>query len=545
MKTLAENLQILKNSTDAIKQAIVDKGGVINGDISNWASAISGISGGEAGTVVKIKNKLNGATIGELNKLYDLEEVIYEYECEYASEDLLGNNVICFNCISFLNNEDGIKLQTSGNTIDLKVSGDGNIDPYLYIHHNLSYDTNHKVQISLYRPYGDYIGGYGDDNIKVYFIAFDSSGNYDIDIFNVQYSYATCFLKDTQISLSDGLTKPVQEITYNDELLVWNFDERKFDKAKPLWIKKEEKTNYYYKVSLENGTTINLVGSNGKCHRLFNYTDQLFESATDLIGKEVYTLNGLSKVVSVDKIEEICEYYNIITEYHINLFANGILTSCRYNNLYPIKNMMFDKTDVALEPKYKIHERFKQYPEISTEYIRGMRLDEIATPNFEEIKTYISNLDRLKKNVNDFEENKNIITNITTTNVGWVDPDGNVYGYKLYMPGQKIHNILANIICDKLGYEKNNKNCFKILEDLGWVKYTNSYVSYYNENKELTDVQEREILKFINNNKMVKDRGSIKLGSIISKETPINNVKITPKKELSSKINLYYVNKKN
>lgn len=43
MKTIAENLQILKNSTDAIKQAIIDKGGDVSGDISTWAEAISGI----------------------------------------------------------------------------------------------------------------------------------------------------------------------------------------------------------------------------------------------------------------------------------------------------------------------------------------------------------------------------------------------------------------------------------------------------------------------------------------------------------------------
>ena len=46
MATISENLQIIKNSTDAIKQAIIDKGGTIEGDITTWASAISGISGG-------------------------------------------------------------------------------------------------------------------------------------------------------------------------------------------------------------------------------------------------------------------------------------------------------------------------------------------------------------------------------------------------------------------------------------------------------------------------------------------------------------------
>ena len=46
MATISENLQILKDSTDAIKQAIIDKGGTISGDITTWADAISGLSGG-------------------------------------------------------------------------------------------------------------------------------------------------------------------------------------------------------------------------------------------------------------------------------------------------------------------------------------------------------------------------------------------------------------------------------------------------------------------------------------------------------------------
>lgn len=46
MATIAENLQIIKDSTDAIKQAIIDKGGDVSGDISTWAEAITGISGG-------------------------------------------------------------------------------------------------------------------------------------------------------------------------------------------------------------------------------------------------------------------------------------------------------------------------------------------------------------------------------------------------------------------------------------------------------------------------------------------------------------------
>ena len=46
MSTIQENLQTIADSTAAIKQAIIDKGGNIEGDITTWANAINGISGG-------------------------------------------------------------------------------------------------------------------------------------------------------------------------------------------------------------------------------------------------------------------------------------------------------------------------------------------------------------------------------------------------------------------------------------------------------------------------------------------------------------------
>ena len=54
MATISENLQTIKNSTDAIKQAIIDKGGIIEGDITTWASAISGIETGGGNDNLKI-----------------------------------------------------------------------------------------------------------------------------------------------------------------------------------------------------------------------------------------------------------------------------------------------------------------------------------------------------------------------------------------------------------------------------------------------------------------------------------------------------------
>lgn len=521
MATIAENLQTIKDSTDAIKQAIIDKGGTVEGDISTWAESIGNIiSGGgtELGFLIKndlIGNKLEGATLQFLEQI-TTETVLYQYTLFNATRVLIINS--CFE-LNYL-----MSTTSTVSTLKLYNANSQGLTTSLLVY------TDGTVSLSAHT--GSYLSSY--ETIPIIIVVVNG-GTYDIDYFYIHCSMYTCFLKNTNISLSSGITKKVQDINYNDELLVWNFDEGKFDKAKPLWIKKEEVALSYYKVTLENGTILNLVGSNGKCHRLFNYDDQLFESATDLVGKNVHTLTGVTKVVSVENIEETCEYYNLITDYHMNCFANGVLTSCRYNNLYPIQDMVFDKTQVKLEPRYKIHaEKFQPNPEILPKYIKGMRLDENTSIPIEEMKSYIQNLERLRKRIDDFEENQEMVESVEEASVGWIDPEGNVYGYRLYMPGQMNHITLADKICNKLGYREQELGGYsKTLEDLGWCKFTDEFLL---TTSDLTDRQEHKLAKFMSTNEKVKKRGTIKLGNIFSESTTINHIKNMSKEDLTTKM---------
>ena len=522
MATISENLQTIKASTTAIKQAIIDKGGKISGDITTWADAISAIeSGGIQPTANLILNKLNGATIGEPNTLYSVETVLHTYNINThiaQGEEYL--DIICFPFID-LNNYSGINSNTYGSS-------------FYNLHKTSSYNASIGYIISSWRDsviiksdtitsipicvkHNGSIVSYSEKtNRKFIFLCGASVQGrivYDYDTFYVNISDSRCYTKDTEISLYNGVTKKVQDINYNDELLVWNFDEGKFDKAKPLWIKKEEITNNYYKVTLDNEKTIGLVGSNGKCHRLFNYDDQIFESATELIGKNVYTLNGICKVISVENIKEIIEYYNIITDFHMNCFANGILTSCRYNNLYPIKNMIFDKSQVNIEPEWKVNqEKFIPNPEILPKYINGMRLTENTTIPIDEIKEYVINLENARKTVLDFNS-EGILNNIENTEVGWIDRDGKSYGFKLYMPGQNNHAILADKICKELGINTDNPSIY--LEKEGWVKYTTDYV-LNSDDKEITNKQLNTLRKFLKVPNKLKKEGKIRIGDYMS-----------------------------
>ena len=528
MATISENLQTIKTSTDAIKQAIIDKGGKISGDITTWADAISAIeSGGIQPTANLILNKLNGATIGKPNTLYSVETVLHTYNINThiaQKEEYL--DIICFPFVD-LNNYSGINSNTYGSS-------------FYNLHKTSSYNASIGYIISSWRDsviiksdtitsipicvkHNGSIVSYNEKtNRKFIFLCGASVQGrivYDYDTFYVNISDSRCYTKDTEISLYNGVTKKVQDINYNDELLVWNFDEGKFDKAKPLWIKKEEITNNYYKVTLDNGKTIGLVGSNGKCHRLFNYDDQIFESATELIGKNVYTLNGICKVISVENIKEIIEYYNIITDFHMNCFANGILTSCRYNNLYPIKNMIFDKSQVNIEPEWKVNqEKFIPNPEILPKYINGMRLTENTTIPIDEIKEYVINLENARKTVLYFNS-EGILNNIENTEVGWIDRDGKSYGFKLYMPGQNNHAILADKICKELGINTDNPSIY--LEKEGWLKYTTDYV-FNSDDKEINDNQLESLRKFLKVPNKLKKEGKIRIGDYMSPHVDIS-----------------------
>ena len=150
---------------------------------------------------------------------------------------------------------------------------------------------------------------------------------------DLNLQYRICFTENTLISTKNG-DKFVQDITYDDDILVWNFDEGKLDYAKPIFIKQEQTSDSYWHVTDENGKTVNLVGSDGKSHRLYNKRTHLFEYPQDI------------PECKCEEIHESVKYYNIVTAYHFNCFANGILTSKRYSNmLYPITDeMKYDKT---------------------------------------------------------------------------------------------------------------------------------------------------------------------------------------------------------
>lgn len=156
-----------------------------------------------------------------------------------------------------------------------------------------------------------------------------------------------CMIEGTQITLADGITKAIEDITYDDELLVWNFYDGKFDKAKPTWIKVAEVAQRYNLVKFSNGSEVGFVGAGGEkgYHRIFNKEAGAFTHTgckDTPNGTTTFAQDGtFPTVVSQEVVEKEVKFYNIITDKHYNLFANGILTSCKLSNKYHIENMRY------------------------------------------------------------------------------------------------------------------------------------------------------------------------------------------------------------
>lgn len=193
-----------------------------------------------------------------------------------------------------------------------------------------------------------------------------------------------CFVSGTRVRLASNADKIIDDITYVDELLVWDFDNGCYSSAKPIWIKKAETATEYYRCEFEDGAVLKLVGADGKCHRVFSVDDGAFLSATECVGKRVYSRNGIAKLISCEKVEEKVVFYNVITAKHLNLFAEDILTSCRLNNMYPIEGMKFVKDGRSANA-------YDEYFGVTNAVFDGLRLGEQQMSR-EELKAYVNRL---------------------------------------------------------------------------------------------------------------------------------------------------------
>ena len=213
-------------------------------------------------------------------------------------------------------------------------------------------------------PYSTYLNG----GFYAYVVAKGDSINYlDSEPSAKMWMTLPCLIKNTSITLADRTYKLIQDITYDDNLLVWNFDNATFMSAKPIWIMKQKRALKYNHLVFSDGSALNTVNQ----HRIFNVEKGMFTyPMTDDTPIGTTTFNDRGEyitLVSKEIINKEVEYYNIITDYHMNLFTGTILTSCRLSNIYPIVNMQYVKDNRELHSP-------EIFNELDDKWVSGLRL---------------------------------------------------------------------------------------------------------------------------------------------------------------------------
>lgn len=361
--TIADQIQRLQDAKADLKTAIESKGVPVDSSLTlgNYAQKVNLIEQGSP--VPYIVNPLNGGQIGNSSSV---GIITHQYNVN------IGTIVSCSLYHTMLQHG-----TWGGFTAEDSDWGGTNTFPYKELYNTQNY--NHDIVISIsdsgllsvsFNRSVSAVNEYPWQNLVNVGVIITLDNGVSLNDYFTIFSTFSCFIKGTKISLANGKKINVEDIDYDTELLVWNFDDGKYDKAKPLWIKKTQATTWYYKLKFSNGLELNVTGAYPEAHSLFSVEDGKFIHSNRLVGKKVYTLNGIATLDSCKEIHDEVEFYNIFTYYHLNLFANDILTSTSLNNIYPIKDMKFVRTQ--REPVF-------DYTKFSENWIVGARLKEQPT----------------------------------------------------------------------------------------------------------------------------------------------------------------------
>ena len=179
----------------------------------------------------------------------------------------------------------------------------------------------------------------------------------------------SCLIKGTKVLLANGEYKNIEDIRYNDLLLVFNYETGKMVEEYPIWIEKEGITKGYQKNTFSDGTILNTIG----WHGVFSLDKNAFVSVDNEedfhVGTRILKMDkdGKTKEVTVTNIEIIMEeanYYHVVSTRYYNIIANDFLTTdgtVILSNLYGFNedltwklrnNDWYTREDLSILPNY-------------------------------------------------------------------------------------------------------------------------------------------------------------------------------------------------
>ena len=234
----------------------------------------------------------------------------------------------------------------------------------------------------------------GEMNVLVKYRYTDNAGatyfyyiNYHCKAVTVSSS---CVTGDTLVTLSDGSKKRVDALTYDDEVLTWDFYNGTYTTAPvSLIINHGYNENEIISMIFDDETTIDLVNVHGVFNKTLNeFVDIDSSNVQEFVGDIFYksTQNGFTEVKLVDYElrNEYSSSYSLLSAYHYNVILNDMLTaspSLFIDNLYePFEigeNMKYDEEKMKQDiEKYG----FSEYEEFS-QYLTKEQFDMLRVAN--------------------------------------------------------------------------------------------------------------------------------------------------------------------
>ena len=141
------------------------------------------------------------------------------------------------------------------------------------------------------------------------------------------YKPNECVAQGTLITLADGTQVPVETLTGNEMLMVWNMITGRLEAASILFIDKDPAQVYkVINLGFSDGTTVKVISEHGFWDYDLNKYVYLRQDASKYIGHWFNKGETRVQLVSVDVRDEYTSSYSPVTYGHLCYYVNGMLS---------------------------------------------------------------------------------------------------------------------------------------------------------------------------------------------------------------------------